>query len=73
MKLLSNWRDILRNAWSVRLLILAGLLSAAEVALPLIRELYMVPAGLFAVLSAIATGGALLARLLAQKSIGGDL
>jgi hypothetical protein len=36
MKLVANWRAVLRCAWSIRLMILAGLLSGVEVALPLL-------------------------------------
>lgn len=70
--LISNWREVLRRAWSVRLLLLAGILSAAEIALPIIREIYMVPTGLFLILSMIATASALIARIVAQKSTKGD-
>ena len=34
MKLVSDWRHVLRNAWSVRLIVLAALLSGLEVVLP---------------------------------------
>ena len=68
MNLLPDWRDVLRRAWSIRLLFLAGLLSGAEVALPLLRDVLDIPAGLFAGLSLITVAGAFVARLLAQRS-----
>ena len=36
MRLVENWRLLLRRAWSVRLMLLAGVLSGAEVVLPLV-------------------------------------
>ena len=72
MKLVWNWERVLRHAWSIRLIVAAGLLSGAEIALPLIREAIDVPAGLFAGLSFAATAGAFIARLVAQETVSGD-
>lgn len=66
-----NWREILRYAWSIRLIILAGLLSGAEVALPLIQSVVSVPPGVFAGLSFAATAGAFIARIVAQETVTG--
>ena len=71
MSLVRNWRRVLRYAWSIRLVILAGLLSGAEIALPMIREIVDVPRGLFAGLSFAATAGAFIARLIVQQSVSG--
>lgn len=67
--LVSNWRDVLRKAWSVRLLLLAGLLSGLEVALPLIDGVYEIPRGVFAALSGVTVAGAFVARIVAQKGL----
>ena len=67
MKLYQNWRDIVRHAWSIRLMILAGLLSAAEVVLPLFAD--EIPRGTFAALSGLAVSSAFVARLVAQKDL----
>lgn len=48
----------------------AAFLSSVEVVLPLVQEIVMVPQGWFALLSAAATFAALIARIMAQKSIG---
>ncbi|KRE02611.1 hypothetical protein ASE61_15145 [Bosea sp. Root670] len=73
MEPVPNWRRVLRYAWSIKLIVLGGVLSGAEVALPLIREVVDVPRGWFAAASLIVTAGAFIARLVAQKSIsGGD-
>lgn len=67
MKMIPEWREILRRAWSVRLMLLAGILSGAEVALPYFA--HVLPAGSFAALSAITVGAALVARLVAQRGL----
>lgn len=67
MALASDWRVILKRAWSVRLIILAGALSGVEVALPLFSD--SVPRGLFTFLSAVASIFALWARIVAQKGL----
>ncbi|KQT54615.1 hypothetical protein ASG43_03245 [Aureimonas sp. Leaf454] len=64
--LIANWRRVLRYAWSVRLMILAAILSGAEVALPLIDGFLEMPRGVFAALSGLTTAGAFVARILAQ-------
>lgn len=65
MQLASDWRRVLRRAWSIRFVIAAGALSAAEVILPFFEP--SIPRGLFAAASGLATGGAFIARLMAQK------
>ncbi|MCV0352548.1 MAG: hypothetical protein K5863_20920 [Nitratireductor sp.] len=36
MRLIHNWKAVLRYAWSIRFLVLAAVLSDVEVALPLV-------------------------------------
>lgn len=67
MKLLKNWRRVLRNAWSCRLILLAAFLSGVEVVLPLFAAAF--PVGLFALASFAVTAAALVARLVAQPSL----
>lgn len=67
MKILSDWKSILRKAWSIRLMLIAGLLSGIEVVLPLFGD--VLPRGLFAGLSIIITMAALVARVSAQKDM----
>jgi len=64
--LLPDWKQVLKRAWSIRLIILAGTLTGLEVALPLFSD--AVPRGMFAALSALASIAALWARLVAQKT-----
>ena len=71
--LLPDWRQILRRAWSLRLILLAGLLTGCEAVLsatgtdwlPMPHWARMLI--LFGVL-----GGAFVARLMAQRDKDGD-
>mgnify|MGYP001021870274 CR=1 FL=1 len=66
MALHKDWRRILREAWSMRLLYLAGLLDALEVVLPLFSD--AVPRGLFVSLNLLVIPGAMVARVVAQRA-----
>jgi hypothetical protein len=65
--LIANWREVLKRAWSIRWIVLAGFLSGIEVFLPLIDGYWDVPRGVFAALSAVATCAAFISRILVQK------
>lgn len=67
MKLHADWRNILLYAWSVRLILLAGLLAGAEAMLLVLQPVINLPLLALAVASGLLTCGALWARLLAQK------
>ena len=67
MHLTEDWRTILRKAWSIRFIILAGLLSGAEIILPFFAD--VIPRGTFAALSFVAVSGAFVARIVAQKDV----
>ncbi|MEK1853009.1 MAG: hypothetical protein AAAC48_14355 [Phyllobacterium sp.] len=69
MKPVANWRAVLRRAWSIRLMLLAGLLSGAEVALPLLDGIFPIPPGVFVALTFITVGAAFVARLVVQKGL----
>ena len=69
MQLASDWKQILRSAWSVRLLALAALLSVAEVVIPVYYGCS--PSPWLAVGSLLVTLSALFARILAQKELNG--
>jgi membrane protein DedA with SNARE-associated domain len=62
-------RRILRRAWSVRLMLVAAVLSGTEVVLPFLQGFLTMPPGIFAAFSAMATAGAFLARITAQKNM----
>lgn len=71
MKLVSDWRRVLKRAWSIRLLVLAGILSGLEVifSLPDIADRLDWPQGIFAALSGLTTAAAFVARLVAQGNV----
>ena len=65
MKLHSNWRLILRKAWSIRLVVLSAIFSAAQLVIPVYGD--VLPRDAFAILSALACAGAIIARVFTQK------
>ena len=65
----TEWGKILKEAWSVRLIVLSGVLSAVEGLLPLYSD--AVPKGLFAAASVVVGVAALLARVTVQKQTTG--
>ena len=68
MTLITNWRVVLTQAWSIRLIILAGLLSGAEVVLPMVDLNYLQP-NVLAAVSGLVSAAALVARVLAQPDV----
>ena len=67
MTLHDNWQTLIRRAWSVKFMVLAFLLTMAEVMLPFFSD--AVPPKLFAALSGLAVAGAFVSRLIAQKDM----
>lgn len=65
--LIPNWKDILKKAWSIKFIILAGLFSGAEVILPFFAD--SLPRGLFAVLTLVAVSGAFISRIVVQRDL----
>ena len=65
--LLPDWRQILRRAWSIRLMLIAGLLSGCEAVLPLVTDHLPWPRWASAALIAAVVAGAFVTRLLAQQ------
>jgi hypothetical protein len=66
LKLIDRWHIVLRDAWSSRLLIIAGVLSGAEVVLSALSA--SLPLWLL-VLSGVVTCLALIARIVVQKGL----
>lgn len=66
MRLIPNWRDVLTRAWSVRLMLLAAVLSGVEIILPFIGMSGWLPDGLFAAFSFLVVAGAFIARFISQ-------
>jgi len=70
MKLIDEWRKIIRKAWSFRLALIAAALGGVEMALPLFSD--AVPRHVFLSLSILTTVGAALARIVAQPKMQDD-
>jgi riboflavin transporter FmnP len=65
MMLRNDWRHILRKAWSMKLMIIAGILTALEVILPLFAE--DMPRGFFVGMNLVIIPAAMVARVMSQK------
>jgi hypothetical protein len=72
MSLVSNWRRVLRYAWSIRLSALAGVLSAAEVVVQVFVDNPPIPRLTFAVLAGLVSLAAAAARFVAQRTVSGS-
>jgi len=65
MNLAPDWKEVLRKAWSIRLIVLAGLLTGIEAILPFFgRDIPMLKVVTLAVVMA-----AFIARITAQKDL----
>lgn len=68
MRLYDDWRQILRKAWSVRFMLLAGLLTGCEAVIQITGVHWLPgPVWLRSVIVLVLIGGAFVARLVAQK------
>ncbi|QIG73088.1 hypothetical protein EVB99_097 [Rhizobium phage RHph_N3_19] len=67
MKLREDWKKFLLKAWSIRIDLLALVLSLCELALPIIDEMIYIPRGLFLALSMIVGLFSNLAQIIRQK------
>lgn len=70
MTLVTGWHNILRKAWSIRLILIAGLLTGAEAVISMVGANWL-PGPQWARLLLIfcVMSGAFAARLLAQKGM----
>jgi hypothetical protein len=70
MRLYSNWRWIVRKAWSIRLILFAGLLTGTEAVLSAFGADWLpVPHWVRMLIIMAVMGGAFVARIVAQKGI----
>lgn len=72
LRVIRNWRAVLRYAWSVKLMLLAAVLTGLETVLPLLGDLLPIPQGCFAAASFLVVMGAFAARFFVQKKVSGD-
>lgn len=74
--LVDDWKCILKKAWSIRLILIAGFFSGIEAAMQILMALGKLPAwipsGGFAALAFLASNGAFVMRLVAQKDLRND-
>lgn len=68
MRLVPNWRAVLRKAWSFRLLALAAILTGAEYVFPLL-DLPALTHGQYLALMGPLTAAGMVARMVAQESL----
>jgi hypothetical protein len=68
MRAVPEWRRVLKHAWSVRLLIVSGVLNALAAALMFGNALPIPPIALF-ILTFVVNAAALAARFVAQRRL----
>lgn len=66
-KLIPDWKRVLRRAWSIRLMLLAGLLSGLEAILPIVMDAMPWPRSVASTVISLVVGLAFVTRLMAQK------
>lgn len=66
-KLIPDWKRVLRRAWSIRLMLLAGLLSGLEAILPIVMDAVPWPRWVASAIISTVVGLAFVTRLMAQK------
>ncbi|UXN66258.1 hypothetical protein N8E89_24075 (plasmid) [Phyllobacterium sp. A18/5-2] len=69
MRLIDEWRIVVRKALGIRVMLLAALLSGLEVVLPLLDGVLPIPPGIFAALSFVNVAAAFVVRVVAQKDL----
>ena len=67
MRMIEDWKKVLRYGWSIRLIVLAALLSGLEIVLPMFGD--VLPRKWFAALMFAITVAAFIARLTAQPKM----
>lgn len=67
VKLLKNYKNVLRKAWSIRLMLIAGVLSSVEFILPYYAD--SIPRGWFSIISSLVVLSAFVARITAQRDL----
>lgn len=72
MRIITNWRAVLRHSSSFWLNVLASFLSGAEIVVQVFIDDPPLPRGTFAMLALATTLAAGVARFVAQNAISGD-
>lgn len=71
MRLHKNWKKILKDSWNIRIVAIAVLLSGLEAFVPYLPALVSIDPFWMALLTPTILMVALVARLIAQKSLSG--
>ncbi|RWC28175.1 MAG: hypothetical protein EOS70_28105 [Mesorhizobium sp.] len=74
MKLISNWRKVVRHGWSLRLnaaAVIAAALGAIDTAWPFFFGYLPIPAPVFGLLAGVFSLAAAIARLIPQETVSG--
>lgn len=66
-ELIPDWKRVLRRAWSIRLMLLAGLLSGLEAILPIVMDSIPWPRWVASTVISLVVGLAFVTRLMAQQ------
>lgn len=70
MQLVPEWKRVLRRAWSMRLMLVAGVLTGCEAVINAVGADFLpVPGWARAAVILVVIGGAFVARLVAQKDM----
>ena len=70
MKLVLDWPQVLRHAWSLRFVTAAALFSLADTFFNFAQPSWLpIPPVVFAALAGISAAGAFVSRLIAQKAL----
>lgn len=72
MKIVSNWQRVVKHAWSIRLIIVAGVLTGLETLVPGLPAYLDISPRLFAAINFAVVSAAFVARLVAQKKVSED-
>jgi hypothetical protein len=71
--LIPDWKRVLKKAWSIKLMLLAGLLSGLEILLPFAEDWLnqhdVIPRWALAFFAFVITAAAVVARLFAQPKM----
>jgi hypothetical protein len=68
IRLIDDWWHVLKHAWSIRFVFIAGFFSGLEVIIPMFSDKFS--HGTFAIISFLVANLAFISRIVSQKNIG---
>lgn len=71
--LVPNWRAVLLRGWSVRFILIIGLLQGLDVAMPLVGLALPLPDGWLPWVTLVVAVAAAISRFIPQKAVSGGL